>query len=120
MIGRFSDLPERLRATTLRMASRATVDFGLWNEHSNVTLDAALKIEALERDLARAAPSPETLAMVKEAMEELIHAARILSIAAQTTGGVAGPDAGLMNAIELIGAPIADARAALAALEPGQ
>lgn len=74
MIGRFSDLPERLRATTLRMASRATVDFGLWNEHSNVTLDAALKIEALERDLARAAPSPETLAKVKEVAQSLLAA----------------------------------------------
>lgn len=52
MTGRFSNLPQRLRETTERMAHECCVPMGLWSAHSNATLDAALKIEALERELS--------------------------------------------------------------------
>lgn len=49
--GRFSDLPKRLRETTEMMANKCRVDISLWCAHSAATLDAALKIEALEREV---------------------------------------------------------------------
>lgn len=48
---RFDNLPQRLRDTTEKMANACSVDMGLWVVHSNTVLDAALKIEALEREL---------------------------------------------------------------------
>lgn len=50
-MARISDLPVRLRETTEKMAVHANVDMPLWCEHSSAVLDAALKIEAMEREL---------------------------------------------------------------------
>ena len=49
---RFSIIPDRLRETTEAMSQECQVDIGLWLSHSNLCRDAALKIEALERELA--------------------------------------------------------------------
>ena len=48
---RFENLPTRLRETTELMAVQATIPMSLWCAHSNAALDAATKIEALEREL---------------------------------------------------------------------
>lgn len=50
MGGRFSRLPERLRAAAARVGKREPVDL---DELSSTLEDAALKIEALEREARR-------------------------------------------------------------------
>ena len=63
-MARFSDLPSRLRETTEKMAAHASVDMSLWCAHSSAVLDAALKIEALEREI-------ETLkSLLRDAVED--------------------------------------------------
>ena len=57
---RFTDLPTKLRNSTERMAHQSKQPFGLWNTHSNHCLDAALKIEALEREVAEWADTAGT------------------------------------------------------------
>lgn len=42
-----SDIVERLRGTTEEMANFASVEFELWNRHSNAALEAAAEITAL-------------------------------------------------------------------------
>lgn len=51
---RFEDLPARLRATTEAVAVTGNVEESLWIAHSATALDAALKIEALEREVKTA------------------------------------------------------------------
>ena len=74
---------------------------------TDVDADRARKIE---RDAHLIAAAP----MMAEALDSLIRAAARLSVAAQTTGGVAGRDEGLCAEIDRLANPLGQARSILA------
>ena len=56
-----SDIVERLKSSLEKMASSASVDMHLWNEHSNAVLQAASRIKELEGEAEKAEMALELL-----------------------------------------------------------